>query len=122
MNDFGVNLRGYRGIMKGKTFYKYTMVKGVIKPCPEKERIFVFESGKGLEPDGSNRNIFGHFEHSGFKGTIDNYSLEAVIAPDGTVIKVPVISFTDETKPAPVAAKDPEAEPAPSKLVRRKRC
>lgn len=103
MNDFGINLKGYKGILKGQTFYKYTLVKGVLHPCPEKERVFVFESGKGLEPGGSNRYITGHFEIDGFKGTIHSYDLEAVISPEGKRIKPRVVG---DIVPDPVVAPD----------------
>ena len=106
MHDFGnINLKGYKGVLKGQTFYKYTVVDGVVKPCPEKERMFILESGRGLEPDGGIRTISGHFEIDGFKGTINSYDLEAVISPAGKRLKQ---LNTGEFVPDPVVAPEPK--------------
>jgi hypothetical protein len=104
VNNFGVNLTGHRGVLKGTTFYKYTVVAGVIKPCPERERVFILESGEGLEPKGNRRNIDGYFECDGFKGTIDSDSLESVLTPAGKRLKP---KNTGEFVPETVLAPEP---------------
>lgn len=110
MHDYGnINLKGYKGVFKTQTFYK--------KDASVKERTFVFESGKGLLPEGNIRLIYGHFEIDGFKGTANNYDFEAVIAPDGTKIKAPVTAFTGIAGPlpsclnAPLNVEDPKKKP-----------
>lgn len=73
MNDFGLNITGFHGVLKdnrGKNLKT------------EKERTFVIESGKGCDPSlGTKRSLRGYWLADGLREEMSSYDFKYVINP-----------------------------------------
>lgn len=110
MNDFGINLKGKRGVFKERTFY--------IPKASAKDRTFNIEGGPGSDPDPlRSRKVTGHWLVDGAKDAVSSYDFEYIL--DGEKKIKPVVSELVGVDVAP----DPKAATveAVQKPVKRKR-
>ena len=107
MNDFSVNLKGYTGVVKPRSF-------GLLKNCTAGQRSFKITSGIGCDPTPSTRRtIKGHWVGDGMPDTISSYDFEYVLDPEGKridrapeeVSDVQPVQLESEKKPALVRRK-----------------
>ena len=77
MNDFSVNLKGYTGVVKPRSFH--LPAKATVK-----QRSFLCESGIGCDPTpGTRRTIKGRWDNGDMPDTISSYDFEYVVDPEG---------------------------------------
>lgn len=116
LNDFGTDITGFHGIVKGKAF-----VFG--KDASTKERTFVVASGPGCSPFPGRRTIRGMWLSDGANDTVSSYDFEHVIDLQGKKVnRLP--EAVDDTEPVQVAGETgvPGLPPIEAlKKVRRKR-
>jgi hypothetical protein len=113
LNDFGISLpRGTRGLYKRSVFFN--------PKASDKERIFIMESGPGMEPTPGSRKITGRWEIDGAPDTLDSYSFSSVMVNGKRFNQL--VTGDPVPEPVPVAndttISDTEEEQKP---VRRKR-
>lgn len=116
MNDFGVDITGYIGIVKAKHF-------SLPKDATIKQRAFIIESGPGTSPTVGRRTIRGHWASDNAPDTVSSYDFEWCTKKSGEIVdRLP--EYVDDTKPVVVedeAPGLPSKEELKAKKVRRKR-
>ena len=77
MNDFGINIAGYTGVVKQRSFE-------LPKNATVRQRSFIIESGPGCSPEsGTKRTIRGIWLTDKAGESISSYDLEHVVSLDG---------------------------------------
>jgi hypothetical protein len=107
VNDFGINITGYHGVVKPRSF-------SLPKNATVAERTFVIASGPGTSPEPGRRTVRGTWLSDGAQDTISSYDFEYLKAPNGDIVKR-LPEPVDDTVPVKLAGEEPQAK------VRRKR-
>ena len=110
MNDFGVNITGFTGVVKPRSFV-------LPKNPTTKQRTFRIVSGIGCSPEaGTRRTIKGTWLSDGAPDTISSYDFEYVINPMGKhVARLP--EEQNDVEPVKLVSEVPVA----TKPIKRKR-
>jgi hypothetical protein len=110
MNDFGVNIKGYVGVVKIGIYH-------LPKKATVEDRSFNIFSGTGCDPiPGTLRSIRGHWVSDDMPDSISSYDFEYVLDPEGKRIDRTPEEVSD-VQPVKLAS---ECATAPA-LVRRKK-
>lgn len=117
MNDFGVDITGYFGFVKVRSF-------SLPKNATNKQRAFKIESGPGTQPTpGTRRTIRGRWAEDNMPDTISSYDFAWCTKTSGEIVdRLP--EPVDDTVPVKLTTEAAPGLPSKEELqakVRRKR-